>query len=798
MSVTLPFDEMVDGIGGVRPYWRALLASINELGAAELSERAARLALPGGVACDPVPLLLDRGTFADLERGLLERADLLDACLADVYGQRTLLAAGIIAPSLLFGSSGFVRMGQFGDEGGRLLRAFAVDLVRGPEGQWRVVAQKAARLDMIGTMVDARRQMEPAVGELFSSYDLERPGAAFENWGDDLRRACASSGRAPRLAVLSRPRGSGWREDDLTLARRLDALLVETRDLTVRDATLWLKTVRGLRPVDGLLSQADIALLDPMEFADGIGDGIAGLMEAARAGTVHLLNDPRAALIEMPWLGACTDGIARHVGIGTLRLPDIAQHLVIGDEDCIAPWGASRWFRAALDRRAVAVRAEAEPAGPCVAYPAPVFSTVPSVAAGSLEPRPFVLRMFVVHDGGDWRVLPGGVARTPDAGGFYDAPCRLLRDVWVEAEDATRIMGPADRQGVTQLAMRGEGDLPSRAADDLFWLGRYVEQFETGIRVVAMIGARLARARPSPRERAELDVLFAVLAAWYPRLVWPGEGAGMGLLRNALAPLFADDERPAQLLGRLRSLADDLRDRLSVELFDTIDEETRALRIEAARLGPDLREGREMALLAFCRHALRFCAMFAGLTSENMVRLGARQFLDLGRRIERGAGLCLLTGALGNTLVGGGAARWHDGARLAVELFDSTLTYRARYGVEIVPATALALLFGDEGNPRSLLFQARAIEATLWSLEGDMDPGASLAAEGRVLLDHVAALADPDVTPVLADLSPRLEAVRGELFALSRKIMRRYFVVLAPHSLDSFGDGDTSESEGGA
>jgi len=811
MNGMQPFDEMVDGHGSVRPYWRGLLSTINELGRFELLERSGRIALPGGATCDAVPLLLDRKTFADLEKGLIERAGLLDLMLADLYGPKRLLTEGAVPAALVFGAPGFVRLGTADPDRPlpRLLHAMSVDLMRAPDGTWQVTGQHASRLGDIGSLIECRRQMETALGEMFGGYDCERHGAFFENWQDALGATSGASDTQSgesRVALLSRARQPGWRDDDVALARGLGASLVEPRDLAVRDGALWIKTVRGLRPIDVLLLQADVALIDPLEFADGIGDGISGVIEAARAGHVRLINDPRAALIETPGLGAVMPAIARTFSHLPPELRDMPQSLCAGTGCQPTEGGDAMWWRSATDPHAGVQPMTAEaPRGLRVEYPASNPSTLPRVGREGLAPAPFMLRMFLMHDGNGWNVLPGGIARSlsePAEGRAIFHPlakAERLHDVWVEAEENARILGP---QGVGRSApsrTRGEGDLPSRAADDFFWLGRYVEQLETGVRVLSMVASRLARARPSPRERAELDLLFGVLGEWYPRLVWPGEGAGLSLLTGALAPLFADDERLKQLLELTASLATALRDRITVDMFEMIRDEVEALRLRAAVLGPELREGRDGELQAFCRHALRFCAMFAGFTSENMVRFGARQFLDLGRRIERSAQLCLLVGRVTRKLEPASPGRTQDALRLGLALFDSALTYRARHGSGLRLVQVFELLFADDGNPRSFLFQTRIIEETMLSL--DVDARAAHAVPIDDLLADSAALSEAaiclcsDLENAASDgpwidIPARLEALRTRMFAFSRHIMRHYFVVLAAHALNGSSGHD--------
>ena len=291
MAALAAVDEMVNGRGGVRPHWRGVLAALSGLDTAELAERVRRLDLAAreeGAApswrCDPVPLPLTAAEFAELETGLGQRARLLEAVLADIYGPQTTLELGLLPPALVQANPAYLRACR-ADTGqaptGRFLQAYSADLVRGPDGKWRVLADRTAGALGIGYARESRRLLARVLPELFRSTQVRQLRPFFEAWQDALLRLGSRTlGRAPVLAMLTPgPRDPHWPEH-LALSRDLAAALVEGRDLTIRGGVLSIKTLDGLQPVDVLLRRVPGGMIDPLELAAGSGFGVTGLLDA--------------------------------------------------------------------------------------------------------------------------------------------------------------------------------------------------------------------------------------------------------------------------------------------------------------------------------------------------------------------------------------------------------------------------------------------------------------------------------------------------------------------------------------
>ncbi|MEN0074488.1 MAG: circularly permuted type 2 ATP-grasp protein [Paracraurococcus sp.] len=832
MTESAPLDEMVDGAGGIRPHWGGLLGALSALGRGELAGRAALLdrhfveegatsLLPGesdmpAWRCDPVPMLLAPAEFDALAEGLAQRANLLEAVLQDVYGPQQLLAEGLLPPALVYANPAFLRScrAAAGRREGPLLHLYAADLLRAPDGGWRVLADRSAGPTGLAHVLENRRALLRTVPELTRAQQLRRHGPFFDIWQDALQRLAppAAAGRNPGVAMLTGGHSSPHWYEHVILSRRLSCALVEGGDLTVRDGALFLKTLRGLQPVDVLLRRLDGRQMDPLEGDQSPSHGVAGLLDAMRAGSVRIVNDPGAGFAEAPALAAFLAGLAPRLLGERLRLAD-ARTLWLGDpavrEQVIGDLG--RWLvRRAVDGTvqsvtagALPAAARAELAGRILAAPeeyvvseALPASVAPCAGPQGLEPRPVILRLFLVHDGRRWQALQGGLARAlaaPDPGTGARPGMRFSKDVWVPMQEPGEVQGPPQASIRALPIRRGSGDIPSRVADNFFWLGRYLERLETAARLLRAAAARLAVSDPGPRALAELKSLAACLVR--ADLLDSETAREIGTVPVARVLLRAVRERGRLpgLLGEVERLADLLRDRLTGEMHLALNRGMREL-TEAFRAVPARREeareaARSLDALGHVSAAvLAFAATVAGLAAENMVRGGGRLFLDLGRRVERAQAIAAeLHRVLDQPGAAAQPARLEPGLRLALELRDSVITYRSRYLTALQPAPVLDLVLADEGNPRGLAFQLEAARDMLADLEGEgggplSQLAQSLLEEARAMVREVAEA--PSQAEAVLRLRPRLAALEGEVATLSNRIARRWFALLpAPHSL---------------
>ncbi len=764
------WDEMVDGHGKVRPAWRgvaALLASLPEGGLATRAVRLERALAEDGVAallpserasgqveppwrCDPVPLVLGAAEFARLAAGLAQRARLTAAVLEDLYGPQRLLAEGLIAAGPIFADRAFLRPCRAPPLPGPRLWMLACDLVRGADGRWRVVADRAGVPAGAALARENRRLLASLAPEAFRFARVRELRPFFEAWADSLQRASAEAN--PRIALLTAGTAhEAWFEHVL-LARDLGCMLVEGADLTARDGRVFVKTLKGLMPIDVLLRGIEGRLIDPLELSPESLLGVAGLLDAARAGGVRIVDDPGTDLAASPAIAAALPRLAQRLFGEPLALPGLVPH------EAISP------------------------------------SVAPTFDGAGLMPRPFALRLFAIREpGGSWRVMPGGVARVLEPG---SDPARglpergLAKDVWVLAEDEADLIGPPALAAPPVAIRRASAELPSRVADDLYWLGRYVERLENAARLIRAVLVRLGRGSLLPRDLAELRALAACLAEagliGAEVAAAPPDGA---LLPRALLSACRPHHALPDLFERIGRLARAVRDRFTADMWATL------AHLSAEARGLTDRVGRDLETLAEATAAcLRFSAGMAGIAAENMVRGGGWMFLDLGRRIERAANTARDLARVLDLP----PARIESGLALALELRDSVITYRSRYLAAVQPAPVLDLVLADPTNPRALAFQYAQIVERLAEVqglpEGDLAEAArGLRAEVEAMVEQVAASAEPAVEAVR--LPDPLRRIAERTAALSEAIARRYFSHVAPSRAVGFGT-ETEEPMG--
>ncbi len=787
-------DEMVNGRGGVRPQWRGILGVLAGFDPGQLADRAHRLDRaaeedgPSAWRCDPVPLPIPADEFADLEAGLRQRAALLEAVLADLYGPQTLLSSGALPPALVHANPAFLRPCRATPSAPhRYLQAYAADLVRSPDGQWRVLADRTGGALGIGYARESRRLLARVLPELFRATQVRQLRPFFEAWQDALVRAAApGDGRMPFVAMLTPGVGDPHWPEHLALSRDLGCALVQARDLTVRSGTVFLKTLRGLQQVDVLFRRVPGGTLDGLELSTSPSAGVTGLLDAARSGAVQILNHPGAAAIEAPAFAAFLPALCRRLLGETLSLATIPT-LWLADEG--APRTVcqdfKRWsVRPALDPAAPAIpladlspdaRGELERAFATRAWEFTASNPVPPSLApchgpGGLSPRPVVLRLFLMHDGAGWRMMQGGLARVLRPGEHVTEALpsgALVKDVWVLRQDNQDIQGPEPARQPALAIQRSIGDVPSRVADDFFWLGRYVERLELQARLGRAGLLRRTRGAPLPREIAEIRILAACLVG---AGLTPGEGQGD--LEDTVRDSLQAQGLLAQELGSVARLTEALRDRLTIETHAAFVHALRAAREDvqdAARAGLD-------GLVQAMAGLQRLATTVAGVAAEGMVRGGGWLFLDLGRRIERAQ----LTAATLATVLDQRPERIDSMLAMVLELCDSAITYRGRYMSTLQPAPVLDLVLSDTSNPRALAYQfaqaSRLLEQADPS-EGDLARSAGeLLRRADAMVERVTRSGNS--AAAAASLSPLLRSVAFDTALLSDRITRRFFALL--------------------
>lgn len=772
--------------------WQAMLGEVAAAGENDLTLAQARIArqvdeigmgfrMPGDAEgrkwpLSAIPLMIDAAEWARIADGVIQRANLMEIVLADLYGPQRLTSGGMLPAAVVNGSSHFLRpMVGLEPPGGWHLHFFAVDLGRGPNGNWRVVEDHTRTPTGAGYALENRLATSRVFDGLQARLHVERLAAFFA----DVRAGIAASCKRaePRIGLLTPGRYNPSYAEQAHLARYLGLLLVEGADLAVHDDRLYLRTIEGLKRVDALWRRVDPRLLDPLAFDARSRIGVPGLVDTMAAGNVVVANSPGAGVLESRAFAAFLPRLSVRLTGEDLRIPNIAtwwcgqeaaRNAVIErlDDMVIAPAfraeprvlpdgpviganldaGARAALIADLGRRGIDY----------VAQETVRLSTLPIVGkGGALEPRPFTVRVFAARNAsGQWSVMPGGFARI---GPSIDIRAAMMgegaasADVYVVADKPVAPLSVVG-SGSKVAIRRNPGTLPSRVADNLFWLGRYLERGEN---ILAMVRAAVGGS-------VDVDGGAPLAAATEERL----KGA---LIASGAASIHAQTG-PNELYALAKAALDGASEQSSVRaLFDAAaaigDGSRERLSADVSRLlEAPFPTGERVAVRATLLHE-RYAAL-SGLAAENMGRTAAWSFLDCGRRIERAANSCRLLRTFG-----GDDASASD-LLLLLELTNAQIGYRQRYPSGVSGPAVRDLVALDSGNPRSIAFQIRAIDAHLSALPRLADDGMAEPQQAAA-----AALAASMATLDAHSLdSDAVQGIENRLFALSDAIGNRFFL----------------------
>ena len=814
------FDELAENSGELKPHWQPLLGALAGLDVAGRARRMEQLnarVRETGIAYDPfsdptsttqpwrvdlVPLVISANEWQGLERALIQRARLFENVLADLYGPQRLLSSGAIPHQLVFSDPSFLRPCKNVRPTTGYIQFFATDLARGPDGRWRVIDTHTETPAGIGYALANRMVHTNVAGDIFAACRALRLAPFFLQ----LRAALARRAKRldPAIALLT----PGSRHNDFFshayLARYLGLQLVEGADLRVAGDHVALKTLRGLMPVDLIVRCVAGASADPLELDPSGFAGPVGLLQVVRRHPDLVANALGSALAENRGLSAYLPALAGTLLGEELLIPDgprwwlgdtanrahalaNIEHMVIrpAHEGTARPGSAIPGIDPARLQAGdlAALRQEIEIAGASLVAEAKVgFGTTPSLASSGLVPKPYALRLFVTATSEGFAVLPGRLAMTvdPERTVALSAPDAGSRDVWVVGDDAALPFTSLWRPTIEAAHIeRTPQDLPSRAADNLFWLGRYIEQADWTLRVVRICLSRLQE-DSAPRQdlRACGTVLQILLSKDDGTIAGEREPINVRLIERLGHELMTSSQLEDGLprtLDNIHRLASITRDRLSLEAWRTLNDFYASPRWRADAMPPTIGDW-----LRLIDDGLRLLAAFHGLTHENMTRNFGWSFLDMGRRLSRANNLAeLLLGVFGKA-----ASGEEESANLlfTLELADSFITYRSRYRLEPMLPLLLDLLLIDESNPRSIGFQlaelARHVDTLPRSGDGDgriEEQRLALSLLRSVRLADVVALAKPGQDGGRTALQKLLDEQASALARFSEVIERRYF-----------------------
>ena len=737
------YHELLDDSGAVRAHWQRLFDQLQRSTPAQLVQRQALLArqiqengVTYNVYADPkgadrpweldlLPHIIDAQEWKLLSAGIAQRARLLNAVLADLYGPQRLISEGLLPAELVFGHNNFLWPCQgITPPDGNFLHLYAVDLARTPDGRWWVTADRTQAPSGAGYALENRTIVSRAFPDLYRDLKVQHLSGFFRTLQETLARQAPSDGEPPLVVLLTPGRFNESYFEHLYLARQLGYPLVEGGDLTVRDATVYLKTLSGLRRVHAIMRRLDDDFCDPLELRTDSALGVPGLLEAVRQGRVLVANALGSGVLESPGLLGFLPKINQYLFGEELMLPSIAtwwcgeppvlaQALEKLPQLLIKPAFPSQSFTPVFgrdldekQRAQLAARMQARPYA-YVAQELAQLSQAPVWQAedGQIQPRAIGMRVYAVSGKNAYRVLPGGLTRVAaeaDAEVVSMQRGGASKDTWVLGEQA-----PAGEQwkaqrtvGVHDLVRR-DPYLPSRVVENLFWFGRYCERCDDSARLLRIMLARYV-------DGDDPQALQSAVSLGESLMLLPEEGE---LPERLMAAMLGDDWSFSlrSNLQRLQWAASQVRGKLSRENWQALVELQReAVELETSE--PDFGE-----LLDFLNRLVMSLAALSGFALDDMTRDEGWRFLMIGRRLER---LQFLSSSLA-AFLRGEAVFDQAGLEWLLELGNSSITYRSRYlaVAQLIPVLDLLLL--DEQNPHAVLFQLKLVARTLKRLNDD-------------------------------------------------------------------------------
>ena len=816
-------DEMLNQDKQINPHWHGFMQALDTLGLTEMESRhkeIQRLLRENGVTyvvhgeqqghrpweLDPIPLIISNADWAVISTGLEQRAELLNLILEDLYGERNLIKEGLIPPEAIYAHAGFLRacVGTI-RSGFPFLLNYAADLARGSDGQMWVLGDRTQAPSGAGYALENRTALARALPNLFGEVGVHRLSFFFRSLQNSVlalqsrleqlegaSRIASHQKDNPHVVVLTPGPLNETYFEHAYIANYLGYTLVQGDDLTVWDGRVWLKSLGGLRPVDIILRRVDDIFCDPLELRQDSRLGVAGLLEVIRQGNVTVVNPLGSGVLENPSLMPFLPKIAKHLIGEDLCLPSVAtwwcgepkhRNYVLSNlkQLVIKPIyrqpGGRPLFGSELSRpelETLRARINAEP-HLYVGQEYIHFSTTPSLIEGALKPRRTTLRAFLFSEKDGYAVMPGGLTRCEGEKGGLTVSIQgggVSKDTWILApEPEPHISLWQQRTGRIQTAGALEG-LSSRAAENLFWVGRYAERAEGQARLLrimldkAKMGkmgletSRLGQMSPATlftetfgeeaREVSELSYLRSMLRSLtgltssHPGFANKGEQS----LENELLSIMLDTENSGSLVSTLQALvsaAYAVRDRWSTDTWRVMNNiENLCVTLEnsvpkdgdtSGHLLTDL--VLQEAELASLDQLMIFLSALSGLNAESMTQTIGWISLDMGRRIER----ALLLIVLCRSSLVAVQDEWIEDLLLESVLAtaESLITYRSRYRAALHFPTVLELLLLDEDNPRSLLYQLKRLQEQIRVLPREKR-GYRLSEEEQLILEALTQL----------------------------------------------------------
>ncbi|MDW7691084.1 circularly permuted type 2 ATP-grasp protein [Flammeovirgaceae bacterium SG7u.111] len=822
------YDEMMDERGEIREHWKPFHNVLKEFSEKDLSKRQKeinQLLRENGVTynvynrsqemdrpweLDLVPLIIQKADWEIIEKGIQQRAELLNLILSDLYGQRMLVKEGLLPIELVYSHSGFLRQcdGIKFDNKYQLI-IYACDMARGPDGRMWVINDRTQAPSGSGYALENRAAMLRVAPDLVRPVNIAKLSGYFSHISDSLPGLLNQHKEDARVVVLTPGYYNETYFEHAYLASQLGYKLVEGSDLMVKNKTVWLKTLSGLEKVDVIIRRLDDSYCDPLELRPDSQLGVTGLLSAIRAKNVSVVNPLGSSILENPGLLPFLPGIAKFFLNEKLILPSAAtwwcgqkkeMDYVIENADKLVikaidrGLGFSSYFGDKLSKtelEQLRTRIRTTPHN-FIGQQQVSFSTAPSLVRNHLKPRYTVLRSFAFAGKDGYKVMPGGLSRSSSHKENSLVSNQLGgrgKDTWV-MEDLPKhppkiILSPLTNKSIQPLPSRDSSALSSRSAESLFWTGRYLQRSLFTARMLRIILQNFNQNKLSGKETVESDDLKGLLRALthitmtYPGFVGKGGENKFDCPEREIISVALNAKRPGSLANNLLYLKNNVfavRDQWSRDVWRLI--ENVENQWEYISNNQRIRIRKVQIILDYIITTL---VAFLGLNAENMQRDMGWFMMQIGSRLEKGL---LNIASMRALLVPCYDEQTESTLNEALlSLNEGLESYRSRYKSHFHVPFVLEMLLFDKYYPKSIAYQFEKLGNYINRLP-NKSGGYEMDKEDQLILDaytkiRLAKLDDlskaSDEAFLRTELDDLLKFAAGRLADTANVITQNYF-----------------------
>ena len=823
------YDELLGEDGKLRSHWETFFRTYSQLGNEEISSRnidILRLLKENGVTyniyddpsgfsrpwqLDLIPFLINKNEWATIESGLLQRAQLLDLVLKDIYGEGKLMKEGILPMDLIYHHSGFLRQCV----GLPLnLTLYSADLARSTDGKIWVVNDRTQAPSGSGYALENRTTITRIIPELFTDIKVRHLSPYFNAVRTGLNEIAPHKNPNPRIVILTPGSNNETYFEHSYLSSYLGLTLVQGNDLIVKDSHVWLKTMGGLERVDVILRRVDDIYCDPLELKEDSQLGIPGLLQCVRKGNVSIANPLGSSVLENPGLMPFLHGIARYYLSKDLIIPTIASwwcgqkpelSYVLDNIRTLvikrihrSSTGSSTIDGSSLTLAQINELKQKIKTSPSlyVGQEKVEISCTPSYVNGQVKQRKALFRSFLVRNNDGYVAMAGGLCRTSsDSGNFIISSQAggFSKDAWIISPEPGRTISVLKEVHDKSLPTYNDM-LPSHAAENLFWVGRYTERVLGNarfLRTVMQFVAEGNKLNTDNTTQTERSLLKAITQYSYTYPGFTGDESEEKFARpwHELKDIFLNEKRNGGLkynFLQFQKAIHEVRDHWSTDTW-------RVLRTIEEELKKDIDQTQHghLEMLHTLDDLITAIVAFIGLNRESISREQGWIMLDLGRKIEQS--LLLIT-LLKATMINRHTEEIEYNLQQAVLMSNESLVnYRYKYRMPIQNYLVLDLLLFDPNNPRSLVYQVDRLKPYLRNLPKAQSGQAEyerLILEAETLLkltdkNELTTLAEGDLK--YKKLDEFLTKMYGLLSSIPDLISKSYFKhVLTSQSIVSY------------